>query len=172
MSEPFIGEIRAFGFNFPPTGWAECNGQRLPISQFTALFSLLGTTYGGDAINDFALPDLRGRSPKHQGQGPGLPNVTIGTRAGNLTTTLGLNNLPPIPVDIPCSNEEAEEGEPGGNVPAFPTEDVLGYTAPDNANGTLAPLTVGGSAVAFSNESPYLAINYCIALFGIFPSQS
>lgn len=175
MAEPFIGEIKMFGGTFAPRGFALCDGQLLNISQYSALFSILGTTYGGDGRTTFGLPDLRGRVPVHSGMGPGLSRVNLGERAGIQNTTLSVNNIPQleVPVNIPSSSEEADEDSPNGNVLAFATEDVLAYTGPDNADGNLAPITAttGGTGTSFDNRQPYLGINFIIALTGLFPSR-
>src|SRR6266480_4308295 len=117
MSEPFLGEIRTFGFNFAPRGWAQCNGQLLSISQNTALFSLLGTTYGGNGQTTFALPDLRSRVPIHQGQGPGLSQYSIGQSAGNESVTLNQSQMPAHihPVAMPCNTDDPNAGSPKNN---------------------------------------------------------
>ncbi len=158
MSEPFIGEIRMVGFNFAPRGWAMCDGQLLPISQFTALFSLLGTIYGGDGEVTFALPDLRGRVPIHFGNGPGLSSYQIGARGGietlPHTITTGLSG------DVEGHTHELAGGPSGPGI--------------DSTSLATIPTTVGASSSAPShdNRQPYLAINFIIALSGLFPSPS
>jgi microcystin-dependent protein len=171
MSEPFYGEIRMFGFNFAPRGWAFCNGQILPIAQNTALFSLLGTMYGGNGQTTFALPDLRGRVPIHQGQGPGLSNYTMGQVAGTETVTLTVNEMPQHihQVAPPSSTNSANASRPTNNIPAGGQF----YTAPPG-NGTMAPFPSGiaGGSQPHQNIQPYLTVNFCIALEGIFPSRN
>lgn len=175
MSEPFIGELRCFGFNFPPQGYARCDGQLLPISQNTALFSLLGTQYGGDGETTFALPDLRGRAAVHYGNGPGLPNVTIGQEGGAATTTLSVANLPAHNHDATLNAIDANAGltDPEDAVLAIARED----TYSNSTTATSVPMrsdsvSVGitGNGTAFNNLSPFLGVNWCIALVGIFPS--
>lgn len=172
MSEPFLGMIATFGFNFAPRGWAFCSGQILPIAQNTALFSLLGTTYGGNGQTTFALPDLRGRRAIHFGQGPGLSNYDLGQVSGTETATLTVNQMPPHTHSFaPLSaNFTADAGKPNGNVPAS----VSSYTSPANINGAMAPGNTGpaGGGQPFSILDPYLALNFCIALEGIFPSRN
>ena len=178
MSEPFIGEIRAVGFNFPPRGWSTCEGQLLAISQNTALFSLLGTTYGGDGRTTFALPDLRGRSLVGQGTGPGLPQVRWGERSGNYQTTLSINNLPPhshnhnlaVGVSTQTSNADDPDGAVLGAGPEiFVASNADAQMSADSIKGNIANT---GNGQPFNNLPPYLGIYYCIALVGIFPSRN
>jgi len=167
VSEPFIGEIRAFGFNFAPRGWATCSGQLLSIAQNTALFSLLGTTYGGNGQTTFALPDLRGRVAINQGQGPGLANKTIGEQAGQESHTLTANEMPAHAHAQPASNADQSTNRPGN---AVPTKGGVYAAAGD---GTLLdPTTQAGGNQPHSIMQPYLVLNYCIALQGIFPSRN
>jgi microcystin-dependent protein len=170
--EPFIGQIQAFGFNFAPRGWAFCNGQLLPISQNTALFSLLGTTYGGDGRTTFALPDLRGRSMVHYGQGPGLSSIQIGSRGGNENTTLSVVNLPSHshPVSVAVNTENGEES----SSTSYLSSNAGGFNEAPTAGAVLAGVTSAsaGGGQPFSNRDPYLGINVCIALQGIFPSRN
>jgi microcystin-dependent protein len=185
MSEPFIGEIIMFAGNFAPRGWALCQGQILSIAQNTALFSILGTTYGGNGQTTFALPDLRGRAPVGQGQGPGLPATTLGEQAGTPTTTLIANNIPPLPANLTvagtlaCSNEDATNARPNGNVPATATQGFAYINASDGSKtlagsvtGTATGTIATGGPQPFSIQSPYLCINFIIALEGIFPSRN
>lgn len=155
--EPYIGEIVMYGFNFAPRGWAHCNGQMLPIAQNTALFSLLGTTYGGDGQTTFALPDLRGRVPLHAGQGPGLSSYTQGERSGSETVTLLASQIPGHSHTLP----EVQ-------VRGVGTQAVGATTG--GALGTATTSAVGG-AQPHPNMPPYLALYYSIALEGIFPSR-
>jgi microcystin-dependent protein len=165
MSFPFLSEIRMFSFNFPPKGWAFCNGQLLPINQNQALFSLLGTAYGGDGRVNFALPDLRGRVPFHVGSG-----LVLGESAGQTAHTLTISELPAHNhVPVGCSDQATATG-PGGNLWG---KDASAPFA-DSPNAAMNPaniLPVGGSQ-PHQNMSPYLVINFCIALQGIFPSQT
>lgn len=165
MSEPFLSEIRLMSFNFAPKGWALCNGQLLPINQNQALFALLGTTYGGNGQTDFALPDLRGRTPIHVGNGHSL-----GERAGTETHTISISELP-------THSHGVSAAAVPGNTPV-PTNASLAqannlYGTPSNMTAintnTVAP--VGGSQ-PHNNMQPYFTVNFCIALQGIFPSQN
>ena len=168
MSQPFLGEIRLFPYNFAPRGWAFCNGQILPIAQNTALFSLLGTTYGGNGQTTFALPDLRGRVPTSSGQGPGLSNYTLGQLAGEETVTLLQTQIPAHSHFPPCSSDDPNAGSPKNNFPATVGTSI--YSTTSNANMG-ATSSVGGSQ-PHNNLPPYLVLNYCIALQGIFPSRN
>ena len=175
MSEPFLGQIIMFAGNFAPRGWAFCSGQLLTISQNSALFSILGTTYGGDGRTTFALPDLRSRVPMHAGQGPGLPNINLGSGGGSFTTTLTVNNLPSHThtATVAASSETATESEPApGLVPAA-TPDAsyveAGFT--DTNLGGATTSATGGQLPA-TTVSPYRSVNFIIALQGVFPSRS
>jgi len=174
MSEPFLGEIRMFGGNFAPRGWAFCDGQLLAIAQNTALFSLLGTTYGGDGRTTFGLPDLRGRAPIHEGSGPGLSNYPLGSKGGSETTTLTVQNLP-------SHNHVARAAGPAGN-----SNDAIGNVWADDAGvssatyssaaatGSMRGDAIGntGGNQSFSNVQPYLAVSFIIALQGVYPSRN
>jgi len=180
---PYIGEIALLGFNFAPIGWARCDGSLLPISQYDALFALIGTTYGGDGQTTFAVPDLRGRVPVHQGTGPGLPNYVLGQVAGQSSVTLAAAQMPSHSHAVTGSVSQAAAAgpgttaAPGGNVPAG-SNSGENYAAAASANGNLAPMQFTGSLQAaggnqpFDNMPPYLAFNFCIAVEGIFPSPS
>jgi microcystin-dependent protein len=165
MAEPFLSEIRIFSFNFPPKGWAFCNGQFLPINQNQALFSLLGTTYGGNGQTTFALPNLRGRCATHEGSGH-----TLGEAAGTTSVTLSIQQLPTHVHTLQGANKN-------GDLPV-PTGNLLGnvnnlYRAPNNLVTLLAgTVTNAGGSQPHTNMAPYLVLNYCIALQGIFPSQN
>jgi microcystin-dependent protein len=178
MSDPFIGEIRMFGGNFAPRGWATCDGQLLSIAQNTALFSILGTTYGGNGQTTFALPDLRGRRPIHQGQGPGLSPYTLGEMAGAENTTLTISNMPAHNHLVNASNTTGTQVNPGGNVLAPGVDSVSGACAdfilPASINTTMAPnmITPAGNNVPFSVLDPFLCVNFIIALEGIYPSRN
>ena len=181
--EPFIGEIMMFGGNFAPRGWALCNGQLLSIAQNTALFSILGTTFGGNGQTTFGLPDLRGRVPMHWGQGPGLTNRNLGEVSGVESTTLTVNNLPShthvstLTASMPSSSNAGNADSPNGNIPAGNASQE-NYSAPNTSNGTMAPITLGGGIQPaggnqpFSIMQPYLVISFCVALEGIFPSRN
>jgi microcystin-dependent protein len=167
MAEPFLSEIRIMSFVFAPKGWALCNGQLLPINQNQALFSLLGTTYGGNGQTNFALPDLQGRTPIHEGAG-----FTLGQRGGETAHTLTMGELTTHFHFVNASSSD------GNNV--IPTNNVLAsslnqsYRAPDQALTTFIPTTVGntGGSQPHQNMQPYLTLSFCIALQGIFPSPN
>jgi microcystin-dependent protein len=160
MSDPFVGQILLFGGNFAPKGWAMCNGQLMSIAQNTALFSLLGTMYGGDGMTTFALPDLRGRAPIGMGQGPGLSSYAQGEAAGTETTTLNISNLPAHTHTLFGASGPASGPDRGIESQAT--------AAKVPSNDEMAPT---GSNAPFDNRSPYLAMNYIIALEGIYPSR-
>ncbi|MCB0648973.1 MAG: phage tail protein [Saprospiraceae bacterium] len=167
--EPFIGQVIIFGGNFAIRGYAMCNGQLLSIAQNTALFSILGTTYGGDGRTTFGLPDLRGRVAMHYGQGPGLSPYNLGEIGGTQSRTLVVGNLPPASVSIPASTNAATSDEPSGLVIASNGGNLYNATA----NTFLAPGSLqGGSSQPFSILQPYLCLTYLIALVGIFPSRN
>jgi microcystin-dependent protein len=171
MAEPFIGEIRMFGFNFPPQGWATCDGQLMSIAQNTALFSLLGTTYGGNGQTTFALPDLRGRMANHQGQGPGLSPYVMGQVSGTETVTILSSQLPPhTHPAYPCSTDDPTSGNPKNNFPAAVGTSI--YSTTSNASMGSGSTGPAGGGQPLPNLPPYLTINFCIALVGIFPSRN
>ena len=171
MADPFVGEIRMFGGNFAPQGWALCNGQLLQISQNTALFSLLGTTYGGDGRATFALPDLQGRLPVHFGQGPGLSNHELGEATGEETVILTVNEMPAHRHSI-SSAAAATRDTPAGNVFGSPGAGTPIYGGA--ANAALSPVanSVVGGGQAHPNLMPFLCTTFIIALQGIFPARS
>jgi microcystin-dependent protein len=177
--EPFVGQITLFPFFFAPRGWALCEGQLLPISQYAALFSLLGTYYGGNGASNFALPDLRGRVPIGQGQGPGLTNYTIGSTQGVENVTLIASHSPSHSHPFPAVTTQATTNAPSGAWPAqghgsgrgaFP---VNIYAPPQTrvplASGQVAP---AGGGQSHTNLQPFLTLNWCIALQGIYPPRS
>jgi microcystin-dependent protein len=172
VSEPFLAEIRLFPYNFAPRGWAFCQGQLLAISQNTALFSLLGTTYGGNGITTFGLPDLRGRCAVHVGQGPGLSPYDLGQVGGTETETLTVGQIAPHPHPANCLNANGNQPQP--NIGVW-SKDLGGAKlyGTTKAAGTMAPNIIGpsGNGQAHNNIEPYLALNYCIALQGIFPQR-
>ncbi len=179
--EPTIGEIRMFAGNFAPRSWATCDGQLLAISQNQALFSILGTTYGGDGRTTFALPDLRGRIPVSAGSGPGLSNVSLGQRSGYPTVTLTSQSLPPHNHPLLASNAAGTTSSPVGNVPASAQTIVErgGVEKPVNTYGASVDSTMGSVAIGntggnqqVSIQNPSLGLNYIICLFGIFPSRN
>ncbi len=172
MSDPYIGEIRMFGGNFAPRGWAFCDGSVLPINQYSALFALIGTTYGGDGQITFALPDLRGRVPLHSGSSS-VGSVTLGERGGTEAVTLTAAQAAHTHV-LNATANQATSTDPAGRVLATtPRGGKRLYAAPP-ANTTLHGSSVGsaGGSQPHSNMQPYLAVNFVIALEGIFPSQS
>jgi len=180
--DPLLAMIFAFGSNFAPQGYLFCSGQLLAISSNTAVFSLLGTTYGGNGTNNFALPDLSGRAPIGQGQGPGLSNYVLGQSSGAETASILINNLPQHTHSFNVNNAAGTTGVPGtttylskgpstGSGPNATVENIYTTTAP---NTTLAPTAVGltGSNIPLQILSPYLAISYIIAMNGIFPTRN
>lgn len=173
MSEPFLGQIQIFPYNFAPRGWAFCNGQIMPIAQNTALFSLLGTTYGGNGQTTFALPDLRGRFPNSSGQGPGLSNYSLGEVGGSENETLTINNMPAHnhPYSPLANNSEAGQAKPANRFMGKADSAVYANTQDGTAMGLQSTNLTGGSQ-PFPLMNPYLTLNYCIALEGIFPSRN
>jgi microcystin-dependent protein len=175
MSNPFVAEIRIFPFNFAPTGWAFCNGQLLPLSQNTALFSLLGTTYGGDGKSNFALPNMQGNAPMHPGQGPGLSLHDLGETGGSDTVTLLDSEMPSHSHSLMANAFPATlgQGSPttglahsaGGNA----YQNVTNTNIVQMSSNTIAP---AGGDQPHNNLMPYLTLNFCIALQGVFPPRS
>ncbi|MCO6457616.1 MAG: phage tail protein [Pirellulaceae bacterium] len=172
MSEPFIAEIRIWGLNFAPRGWAFCDGQLLSIAQNTALFSLLGTTFGGDGTTTFGLPDMRGRAPLHPGQGPGLSLRRLGDRAGAENDTLSLGEVPSHSHTLQASSNEADDDAPEGNVPAASEDVPLFAEAGALVDMKSGALGTTGSGQPHPNMQPFLVLNFTLALTGIFPSRS
>ena len=172
MAEPFLSEIRIFSFNFAPKGWAACNGQFLPINQNQALFSLLGTVYGGNGQTTFALPNLQGRAQVHEGNGH-----TLGEAAGSSAVTINIQQLPththPLANNMAVvdANQNATQGAPGGNNWANNGKQMWNTGQGNAVMNAQAVGNVGGSQ-AHTNMQPYLVLNFCIALQGIFPSQN
>jgi len=169
MSDQFVAEIRIFPFNFPPTGWAFCAGQLMPISQNTALFSLLGTTYGGDGKSTFALPDLQGNAPMQPGQGQGLSLRDLGEMSGVESVTLLVSEIPFHTHSYSATEEAANENNPQNNAPGA---GVAQFATP----AALAPmafqtLSLAGGSLPHNNMQPYLTLNFCIALQGVFPPR-
>lgn len=173
MSSPYIGEIRMFGGNFAPAGWAFCNGALVPISENDALFNLIGTTYGGDGQTTFALPDLQGRAPVHAGQGPGISqNYTIGEKAGVESVTLTAQQIPIHNHAFVASGDAADQITGSNGVVAFPPTLAMYFaSAPDSALNVASVAQSGGSQL-HDNLQPYLAVSFIISLFGVFPSQT
>lgn len=173
MSEPFVGEIRMFAGNFAPRGWAFCDGQLLEVSQNDALFSLLGTIYGGDGRTTFGLPDMRGRIPVHAGQGPGLSPRRLGSALGSETVTLTTNELPPHGHTWSASGGNAANTSPGGNgYAATLNADQYRDTASDLRGMSASAVTDTGGSRAHSNVMPFQCVHFIIALFGIYPSRN
>jgi|ERR1043166_4588898 microcystin-dependent protein len=173
MSDPFVAEIRIFGFNFAPTGWAQCNGQILPISQNTALFSLLGTMYGGNGQSTFALPDLQGSAPMFWGQGQGLSLYDEGQSGGSEFVTLIQSEMPVHPHTWTASNQDGTDQSPVAELMAGGVGGVSTYAAP-SAIKQMAPNAIApaGGDQPHNNMMPYLTLNFCIALQGVFPPRS
>ena len=172
MSEPFIAEIRIFAGNFAPRGWAFCNGQLLPIAQNTALFSLIGTTYGGDGRTTTALPNLKGRAPMHPGRGPGLTAKRLGQRGGVEMVTLTEAQLPSHSHTAVASGAAADSNAPAGHYMGAPAGRGSSLYAAANNLGTFSSLDNAGGGQPHNNVQPFLAINFIIALVGLYPSRS
>lgn len=170
MSEPFVGEIRMFAGNFAPRGWAFCDGQLLAVSQNDALFSLLGTIYGGDGRTTFGLPDLRGRIPIHAGSGPGLSPRRLGAKSGAENETLTVNQLPSHNHSLNASSQPADQPSPVNNVISSSSAVTYYTSGTPNLNLADSMQNTGGSR-SHSNLMPFLCINFIIALFGIYPSR-
>jgi microcystin-dependent protein len=190
VTEPFLGQIFMFGFNFAPVGHAFCRGQLLPISQNTALFALLGTTYGGNGQTTFALPNLQGRAPVGVGQGAGLSAYGLGQETGTETVTVSAAQMPShshafdannMKGTLRCRDERANQRGPAGNVLARESSGVTAPFAGGTLQAAMAPAAVGltgapalvaaGGNQPHNNMQPYLVLNYCIALAGVFPAQ-
>jgi microcystin-dependent protein len=174
MSAPYIGEIRMFAGNFAPAGWMFCEGQLLPISNYETLFNLIGTTYGGDGQNTFGLPDLRGRVPIHQGTGPGLPPVNLAQTGGSPTVTITVSTMASHSHPYVASTTLSAQGgaSPQGNVVAQSSTAKMYIAA--NPTADLAANAIGntGGSQPHENMQPYLCVDFIIALFGVFPSQT
>lgn len=169
MSDPFVAEIRIFPFNFPPRGWAFCNGQLLPISQNTALFSLLGTTYGGDGKSTFALPDMQGNVPVHPGQGQGLSDRFLGEIGGSQAVTLLQSEVPIHTHALNGSDERGDATSPVGNMAGTGTD--MYAPGPPTKMMALQAIAPTGGSLPHNNMMPYLVLNFCIAMQGIFPQR-
>lgn len=171
MAEPFLAEIRVFGFNYAPYNWAFCNGQVMPIAQNTALFSLLGVTYGGNGKTTFALPNLQGNAPMHPGQGPGLSDYALGETGGTTQVTLVTSEMPSHTHTLNVSSLEGTESSPKDMYAAG--HPGVGLYAPLPANTAMDPrmLAVAGGSLEHDNMMPSLALNFCIALVGVFPQR-
>jgi len=172
MSDPYIGEIRMFAGNFPPSGWAFCDGQEIPISENDTLFTLIGTTYGGDGQSTFRLPDLQGRVPIHQGTGPGLNTYTIGEKAGVEAVTLTTQQIPSHPHAWFASKGAGGSNTPKDNVTATPPVAKLYRTGSPTDPMSPKVIQPAGGSQPHENLQPYLTISFIISLFGVFPRQN
>lgn len=171
MATPYVGEIRMMANNFPPAGWARCDGSLLSISENETLFQLIGTTYGGDGQNTFAVPDLRGRLPIHQGTGPGLTTRIIGQSFGTESVTLTTNQIPQHNHALLLSGTAANASSPASNTIANATANLyIRDVTSDNMNAN--SLAMSGGNQPHENRMPSLAINFVISLFGVFPSPN
>lgn len=173
MADPFVAEIRIFPFNFAPRGWAFCDGQILPLSQNTALFALLGTTYGGDGKSNFALPDLQGNAPMFWGQGPGLSLRDLGETGGSETVSLLESEIPSHSHAWMASNQPAEDRAPAGEILGRSVGASL-YQTTTTGLQALSPNAVApaGADAPHNNMMPYLTLSFCIALQGVFPPRT
>jgi microcystin-dependent protein len=174
MSEPFIAEIRIFAGNFAPRNWAFCNGQLLPIAQNTALFSLIGTTYGGDGRTTTALPNMQGRAPMHPGSGPGLTSRRLGERGGTETVTLTESQMPQHTHSLMAANVPASANAPSNTTALARSAAGSAYYQGGTADATLdtGALLATGGGQQHNNLQPFLTINFIIALQGLYPSRS
>lgn len=175
MADPFVAEIRIFPFNFAPTGWAFCNGQLLPLSQNTALFSLLGTTYGGDGKSTFALPNMQDNAPMHPGQGPGLSLHDLGETGGTETVTLLTSEIPLHAHSMMAQNQPAQLDVPAPDRTFARSSGGFAYKAPPFTTIVqFSPMMIApaGGSFPHNNLMPYLTLNFCIALQGVFPPRT
>ena len=176
--EGYLAQIIMFAGNFAPRSWAFCQGQILSIAQNTALFSLLGTTYGGNGQTTFGLPDFRGRVPVGTGQGPGLPSIDLGEQSGTPTTTLLITNMPAhnhtATVNVGVSDANASSTEGDGKILGAPAANIFApaNTAAGNMGGVSATIGIAGGSQPFNNMQPYIGMNYVICISGIFPSRN
>jgi microcystin-dependent protein len=172
MADPFVAEIRMFAGNFAPTGWALCNGQLLPISQNTALFSLLGTFYGGDGKSTFALPNLQGSTPIGQGQGPGLSDRFLGEQSGSEFITLIQSEMPSHNHIMNCNRDDpADVAVPGTNAVLGRATALTPYRTDQNTQMNFQALSVAGGGLPHNNMSPYLTVTFILAMQGVFPAR-
>jgi microcystin-dependent protein len=172
--DPFVAEIRIFPFNFAPKGWAFCDGQILPLSQNTALFSLLGTTYGGDGKSNFALPNLQGSAPMHPGQGPGLSLHDLGETGGSDTVSLLESEIPSHSHALRAVADPGDVSLPQSGAVLAATTGATGYVAPTPSLTPMSgnSLTPAGGDQPHNNLQPYLTLNFCIALQGVYPPRT
>jgi len=171
MGSPFVGEVRLFAGNFAPVGWMFCDGSILPISEYEVLFQLIGTTYGGDGQSTFALPDLRSRVPVHIGQGAGLSPYVLGQAGGTETVTLTTNQIPAHGHAINANSSHGTSTSPTGKVWAG-TADFQQYAVERTGNMAASAIGNSGGSQPHDNRPPFLAVNFIISLFGIFPTQN
>jgi microcystin-dependent protein len=173
--QQYVGQVIAVGFNFAPEGWVLCNGQLLSISEFSVLYTLIGTTFGGDGVNTFGVPNLNGRSPAGQGTGPGLPTMVLGQAAGTESVTLTSNQLPAHNHVLSASSATGTTATPSSST-ALSNQSNGSVTmygaAPGNTTLAAGAISPAGSSLPHENRQPYNTVNYIISLFGIFPSQS
>jgi microcystin-dependent protein len=168
MSEPFLAEIKMYGFNFPPRSWAQCDGQILPINQNQSLYSLLGTTYGGDGRTSFGLPDLRGRTPIHEDS-----SHSLGSKFGVERVTLTTAQIPSHKHDVMYADNKPTSDSPDGNSYSFGKENTyVTFSAPKSTAMASSVIANTGQSSAHNNMQPYQTINFCIALQGLFPSRN
>jgi microcystin-dependent protein len=175
MSNPFVAEIRIFTAGFAPKGWALCDGQLMPISQNTALFSLLGTTYGGNGTSNFALPNLQGCAPMQAGQGPGLTLRDLGETGGEQTVTLVQTEMPAHAHTVLAAGGAPDSNDPGGNAWASGQKGFGNFYAPAAGNNVaMGPfaLSIAGGSLPHNNMQPFLGLTFIIALQGVFPARS
>jgi Microcystin-dependent protein len=173
MADPFVAEIRIFPFNFAPKGWAFCDGQLLPLSQNTALFSLLGTTYGGNGTSNFALPNMQGNAAMHPGQGPGLSLHDLGEIGGSETVTLLQTEIPAHSHSLMLSTNTANTSNPSNAVfAASPQKNASVYTSSTANQKDGEYLTQAGGSQPHNNMQPYLTLSFCIALQGVYPPRT
>ena len=177
MADPFVAEIRIFPFNFAPKGWAFCDGQLMPLSQNTALFSLLGTTYGGDGKSNFALPDMQGNAPMHPGQGPGLSLHDLGETGGSETVTLLSSEMPShqhfVGRSIAASGDSLTPvNNIWAQVPSGRGTLAIYHEAPPTGTMNTSPMGLTGGGLPHNNMQPYLTLSFCIALQGVFPPRT
>jgi microcystin-dependent protein len=174
MSQPYVGEIRMFGGNFPPAGWMFCSGQLLPISEYETLFNLIGTTYGGDGQETFALPDLQGRLPVHSGTGLGLSTYQIGEKAGVETVTLTQGQMPQHTHPFLASTDGENSSDPTTGVvgQVSTAGNFLYFAALGTSSAAAQSIAADGGSQPHENLQPFLCISFIISLFGVFPSQN
>jgi microcystin-dependent protein len=171
MADPFVAEIRMMGFNFAPKGWAQCDGQLLPIAQNTALFSLVGTMYGGNGKTNFALPNLQGRTPIQWGQGAGLSLYDQGEQTGVENVTLLQSEIPTHSHTFPAINAVGDSNNPNGSIPARASGETPYVNSTPNTQLSTTVSTAGASR-SHNNMQPYLVVNFCIAMQGVFPPRT